>query len=396
MLLIDAAPIAGTRITADGYLVADARVARVGVQQYLGVEVERPDLAIVSVYRPAEEVFKADSLASFAHRPVTIGHPRDAVNAKSWRLHSVGSTGGDIARDGDFVRVPLAVMDADAIQSVQSGKREVSMGYRCRLEWSDGIAPDGTPYQAIQRDININHAAIVPKGRAGSECRIGDGLPADIDFQPATPTPQPQKDASSMKTHLVDGHPVEMSDAAIIAVSALQKRAADLTADNLKLVADGNLAATAHAEAIRAKDGEIAEARNAVEARDGEIAVLKKQLADAEMTPAKLDAALAVRNAVIGAARSVLGDSFKADDKTEAQIRRETVSARLGDAAANMGDAAIEGAFAALTKDVKPADPLRNAIANGLTTVGDAEAEAHAAHARRVETLRNSWKGQAA
>jgi hypothetical protein len=391
MLLIDAAPIAGTRITADGYLVADARAARVGVQQYLGLEVERPDLAIVSVYRPAEEVFKADSLASFAHRPVTIGHPRDAVNAKSWRRHSVGQTGGDIARDGDFVRVPLAVMDADAIESVQSGKREVSMGYRCRLEWADGIAPDGTPYQAIQRDININHAAIVPKGRAGSECRIGDGLPADIDFQPATPTPQLQRDVSSMKTHLVDGHPVEMSDAAIIAVSALQKRAADLTADNLKLVADANLAAAAHADAIKAKDAEVSEAKAAVSTKDGEIAVLTQKLKDAELTPAKLDAAVAARGAVVADAKRIAGDALVVDGKTDDQIRREAVNAKLGDAAKDLDEKGIVGAFVALARDTAPADPLRRVITNGSTTVGDASATAYDEMRQGIE---NAWKRQ--
>ena len=391
MLLIDAADIAGTRITADGYLVADARVARIGVQQYLGVEVGRPDLTTVSVYRPAEEVFKADSLASFAHRPVTVGHPRDAVNAKSWRLHSVGSTGGDIARDGDFVRVPLAVMDADAIQSVQSGKREVSMGYRCRLEWADGVAPDGKPYQAIQRDININHAAIVPVGRAGSECRIGDGLPADIDFQPATPTPQLQKDALRMKTHLVDGHPVEMSDAAIIAVSALQTRETKLLADNLKLTADIGTAQAAHTTAITAKDAEIADAKAAASAKDGEIAVLTQKLKDAELTPARLDAAVAARGAVVADAKRIAGDALVVDGKTDDEIRREAVTTKLGDAAKGLDDKGIAGAFVALARDTAPRDPLRTVIAGGPTAVGDAST---VAYDEMRQGLENAWKRQ--
>lgn len=38
MNFTDTAPIAGTRPTADGYLVADARIARTGIQIYLGSE----------------------------------------------------------------------------------------------------------------------------------------------------------------------------------------------------------------------------------------------------------------------------------------------------------------------------------------------------------------------
>lgn len=181
MLLVDAAEITGTRFTREGYLVANARVARVGVQQYLGAELGKPERGIVSVYRPADEVFRHDSMASFAHRPVTIGHPQDGVAAENWKQHAVGAVGGDVARDGDFIRVPLVVMDAKAVREIQAGTREISMGYRCRLDFTDGTSPTGAPYQAVQRDIVINHAAIVPKGRAGAECRIGDGRPFTLD-----------------------------------------------------------------------------------------------------------------------------------------------------------------------------------------------------------------------
>ncbi|MDT9702463.1 DUF2213 domain-containing protein, partial [Streptomyces sp. P17] len=89
----------------------DARVARTGIQQYLGSEVGRPDLEVVTVYRPESEVFKADSMASFAHRPITDDHPDEAVTADNWKDYSVGQTGEEIKRDGDFLRVPMMVAD---------------------------------------------------------------------------------------------------------------------------------------------------------------------------------------------------------------------------------------------------------------------------------------------
>ena len=75
MQFTDTVTIAGTRIRDDGYLVVDARVARTGIQRYLGSEVDRPDLPFVDVLRPESEVFTTDAMASFAHRPVTDDHP---------------------------------------------------------------------------------------------------------------------------------------------------------------------------------------------------------------------------------------------------------------------------------------------------------------------------------
>jgi hypothetical protein len=52
MQFTDAVTVAGTRRRDDGYLVADARIARTGVQLYAGHEVGKPDMASVRVYRP--------------------------------------------------------------------------------------------------------------------------------------------------------------------------------------------------------------------------------------------------------------------------------------------------------------------------------------------------------
>lgn len=56
VLIVDRAEIADKpRRTADGYLVADVRAARTGIQQYRAVEVGRPELDVVNVYRPPAE-----------------------------------------------------------------------------------------------------------------------------------------------------------------------------------------------------------------------------------------------------------------------------------------------------------------------------------------------------
>ena len=55
--LRDTVGLDGVAKTKDGYLTAFANVARTGVQQYKGYELNRPDLGDVAVYRPEKEVF---------------------------------------------------------------------------------------------------------------------------------------------------------------------------------------------------------------------------------------------------------------------------------------------------------------------------------------------------
>ncbi|MDO9487494.1 MAG: DUF2213 domain-containing protein, partial [Sphingomonadaceae bacterium] len=174
-LTLDAASV---RLTRDGYMVAIARIARTGIQCYRAAELGLADRAaddVVRVYRPAEEVFAPDAMASLAHRPMTIDHPPEPVTAANWKRHAIGATGGDVARDGDTIRVPLTLMDAAAIADVRAGKRELSVGYSCELVIEDGTTPEGEPYDAVQRSIRGNHVAVCAIARGGPQLRIGDG-----------------------------------------------------------------------------------------------------------------------------------------------------------------------------------------------------------------------------
>lgn len=383
MNFVDAVSLAGTRRTADGYLVADAKAVRTGVQTYLGAEVGRPDLAIARVYRSEDEVRSADSLRSFSHAPVTLDHPSVPVTAANWKTLAVGEVSTAATWDGNRISLPLILKDADAIQQAEGGKRELSAGYTCDLDWTPGLTPDGLTFDAQQRNIRANHVAIVDRGRAGPECRIGDAGPHSWGPAPIrTPESIADRKAVRMKTHLIDGHAVEMSDAAIIAVSGLQKTLATTVADNLSLTA-----------AVSAKDGEIlklqADHAVAVTAKDKEIADLKAQA----LTADKLDAAVAERSAVLDAARPVLGADFDPKGKTVGDIRRAAVAKRLGDKAVEgKADEHVAIAFDTLTATLGANDPLRQVISGGLkqndsaVTVGDA-------YGAMCSNLTDAWKG---
>ena len=163
------------KLTEEGYLHVNARVARTGVQAYLGAEVGRPELDEVAVYRDADDVFAIDSLQSFAALPITLDHPATPVDAGNWRDLAVGTTGEEVLREGDYLKIGLRVTDAAAIKAIQAGKRELSVGYAADLVWGDGVTKSGEAYQARQTRIRGNHVALVDRARAGSQARIGDG-----------------------------------------------------------------------------------------------------------------------------------------------------------------------------------------------------------------------------
>ncbi|WP_257010959.1 DUF2213 domain-containing protein [Sphingobium yanoikuyae] len=206
------------RRLADGRIAAVAKFARSGCYTYSGAEVGRPDLGTVTVYRPEDEVFSDDAMASFAHKAITLDHPSEGVTAANWKSVSVGFTEGRVARDGGFIEIPLMLADASAVAAYDSGRaRELSAGYSCELVWGDGVAPDGTPFQAKQTRIRGNHIAQVPAGRAGSDCRIGDSMTND-----ANATTQSIRDAAFGKFRLSDSQKATIDARAAAEIASIE------------------------------------------------------------------------------------------------------------------------------------------------------------------------------
>jgi len=158
----DRTEIKATR-TDEGYLIDTPIVGRIGIQLY-----KNADGTIRRELRPPEEVFHSDSLKSFAGKPITDEHPSEPVTAKNAKRLSVGTMKGEGRQDGNDVVAPIIVHDGEMIDKILKGdKRELSLGYKVNLEEMPGVW-NGQEYDAIQRNIRINHLAIVPRGRAGN------------------------------------------------------------------------------------------------------------------------------------------------------------------------------------------------------------------------------------
>ncbi|AEH79085.1 DUF2213 domain-containing protein [Sinorhizobium meliloti] len=372
MQFVDAAPIAGTRRTADGYLVADVRTARTGIQLYAGHEVGKPEMATVKVYRPEDQVFDKASLGSYAHKPVTNDHPDEAVTADNWKSLSVGQIGDEVARDGEFVRVPLIVMDGATISEIEGGKRELSAGYTCDLSWEPGTTPEGEKYDAIQKDIRINHVAIVQRGRAGSEARIGDGAGKWGVSPVNTQIADERIPKMDLRKILVDGLTVETTDQGAQAITKLQK---DLESSAAKF-AD---AEKAHQTALAAKDAELAK-------KDAEIDALKGKI----LSDADLDKRVQARADLITKAHTIAKD-VKTEGLSDPAIRKAVVVAKLGDAAvADKSEAYIDARFDMLVEDASKngADPFRTVVQQGLSQVSDADKGVTDAYSQMVADMK--------
>lgn len=360
--LADALKLRDRRRTKDGFLSVEATIARTGIQDYFGYEVGRPEVDFVRVYRPDEEVFDTASLQTFAGRPITNDHPSIGdVSADNWKDLSVGHIGGVLKKDGDYIVAPLAIMDASAIAAIEDGKREVSMGYTADLEWTPGTTADGEKYDAIQRNIRINHLAIVDRGRAGG-ARIID------------------KENRTMKTITIDGVSVQVADdaAAQIITKALdaaekakaeaEKALADAKAANAKLDAEKTAAEDAKAEA-------------------------EKALADAT-APEAIAKAAEARSKVIGDAKRIAPTMTVADAASTEDIRRAALVARKGEdfvkgIEAKHGDAApiaIETLFETYADAAEAAKGGANPSATKPTLTADAARDAFNAKLRGEKT----------
>ena len=156
------------RKTPQGYLVVPALFARTGIQDYDGAEGGETPGQTYRVDRPESEVFAPESIASFEGMPIAVGHPDDGVTADTWRELAVGMV-RDVHREGEFLAGEIWICDAEAIRQVEVyGIEELSGGYACELIPGTGEA------DFIQTQIRGNHIALVPRGRCGGECRLGD------------------------------------------------------------------------------------------------------------------------------------------------------------------------------------------------------------------------------
>ena len=331
--------------TDQGYLRAPAAITKTGVFTY-----QLPGGKVRRELRLPEEVFNVDAMRSFGLAPLTMGHPRQPngqpimLNSSNTARYQVGSV-VEPRQDGDHVTAYVQVTDADAIKAAENGRRHLSCGYDCGLEFSPGVTngipgiPDGQRYDAIQRNIRGNHVALVDKGRAGASVQLrldgADAFQIETDEQPpvadARPDEQPRAGrpigAKPMEPKItVDGVTYEVTPQVEQAVGKVMAR-------------------------IDALEAELAQAKKDIEATKAradaaeESLEAEKKAHAAATAPDAVKAAVQARLTLERAAAPILGDEIKVDDMTDADIKAAVVLACAKDK--DVAKARLDGCDAA-------------------------------------------------
>ena len=175
-------------LTPEGFLICyDVPVARTGEMIYGPGEtpIQTGRDGRVKVQRSAAEVFAPKSMASLAGKPVTDDHPPVDVAPDNWRFYTRGVIVNPRRGEGahkDFLIADLIIFDAETIEDINAGKREVSAGYN--PDYLEILDDNGNaiPGEGEQANIRYNHMALVSRGRCGPMCAIRDHKTVDTAF----------------------------------------------------------------------------------------------------------------------------------------------------------------------------------------------------------------------
>jgi len=161
-------------LTPEGFLLCEeVPIARTGMLIYGPNEtpIKAGAEGLVKIHREEEEVFRPESIASAQGKPVTDDHPDEDVNPENWKELAVGTAlnvrRGVGAMD-DLLLADFLITSKEGIEAIRSGRKtEVSCGYEADYEEiSEGVGR--------QKNIIINHIALVENGRCGPRCAVGD------------------------------------------------------------------------------------------------------------------------------------------------------------------------------------------------------------------------------
>ena len=339
------------KCTSAGAVRVNANLTRTGVFEYV-----QPDGSVQREYKPEDEVFHADSLASFASIPVTLEHPPQGAVPERLGEFQKGHVSDlppetRVRTDGGsdlWVRHALVISDLPTVQRLDAaiGDVGVSCGYECRLDLTPGTTPDGHAYDAIQRDIRYNHVAVL----MSTQPRAGKGAHVHLD-------------SKDMKVIKIDGKDYEYGSEAHIA----------------KLEADRDAATSAVQRRLDAVQAKL----DAATARVSELEGATR--ADA------IDALVESRMDLLTRAARLLPADYETAGRSDAQVRLDAVQAKLG-AAAVAGKSAeyIAARFDGLVEAASPDAPatyhkaeVRADASGGANLQSD---EAFRAHLAKFQT----------
>lgn len=155
--------------TGEGFLKAEATIARPGVFSYATETGESRQAKL------PDEILSPATVESAKGVPITDTHPKvDGlpvfVTPENYKDFSEGNFSEPRVENG-LLKGLITIYDSALIEDVKAGKKELSIGFACDEDNTPGVY-QGQAFDTAQRNIRINHVAIVDVGRAGPSVRI--------------------------------------------------------------------------------------------------------------------------------------------------------------------------------------------------------------------------------
>ena len=298
-----------------GFLhVNDVPIARVGVFPY-----QRADGSIEMEAKLPQDLLADSTIASANNRAITNDHPSELVNRDNYAQYGKGMTAENAHSDGNNLRVDMTIMDANLISTIKSGKQELSIGFVTEVVPQKGEY-NGIKYDSMQRNIQINHVAVVERGRAGHTVRItGDAaIMTDQSHKGGETQMETTKVLLDGKNITVDADDAETATKANSSLSSLKSQLAEAQAKVKDLQAQ--IAKASGSSKV------AEEAKAKADSLEAENDALKEQIESLKAD--SIDEKVNARLVLIESAKPYVGDGFDFTGKSEKEVKVAAIKAQ--------------------------------------------------------------------
>lgn len=339
----DTAPI--NELTVDpqtGYLHAsNVPIARVGVFPYL-----HSDGTWTNEAKLPEDILSESTVKSANNKPVTNDHPVDdgenvLVDKTNSTQYVKGFTADNAHVEGDMLKVGLTIMDPQLIDAVQNGgKQELSIGFQTDVEPISGEY-NGAKYDSVQRNIQINHVAVVDRAREGHNIRItGDSAQMVVNdtrkekqmaeneknvFDDTDNTSSNTNSASSNTSSSSNSSSSSSSDDKDKQIADLKQQVKDLQAQLAKANgSNSNLSSNSQDDSDDEDDKDKKSKSDSIE-REIENLKAERDKYKSKVEGDSFNNAVDDRIELIDEAKKILGDSYDFRGKSDKQIKIDSI-----------------------------------------------------------------------
>lgn len=321
-----------------GYIHArNVPIARAGVFKYL-----KPDGTVRHEAKLPEDILSDSTVASANNKPITDNHPENEAGQRilvdksntNTLMKGLTASNAHVDEADGTVRVDLTITNHDLINKVDNGKRQLSIGFQTQVVPQSGVYKN-TEYDSVQKDITINHVAVVDVAREGPDISldrsvVGDSaeMIGELDDFSKEKGQKPQMDFEKVR---IGDQTIEVAtdDADKLIKfdsdnSAKQKKINDLDAQIKKLTDERDALKSGSEQA----DKDKSEAQAKADSLEKELQGYRDKVEGDG-----LDKLVDQRMGLIDDVKSIVGDSFDPHGKSEKEMKIEAIKSVDGDSA---------------------------------------------------------------